>query len=119
MPNNRIGYQHINIVNIVPSAAMHTPLSIWVQPRRFEGKPGTSGLPPFPELLLLATKVAQGQWTIGRSFYQWPVVQSPKPKRARRPVNRRCFEFSRTFRRDYGHRKHRLRSQICFQIRVR
>ena len=30
MPNNRIGYQHINIVNIVPSAAMHTPLSIWV-----------------------------------------------------------------------------------------
>ncbi len=42
MPNNRIGYQHINIVNIVPSAAMHTPLSIWFQPRRFEGKPGTS-----------------------------------------------------------------------------
>ena len=31
MPNNRIGYQHINIVNIVPSAAMHTPLSIWGQ----------------------------------------------------------------------------------------
>ncbi len=30
MPNNRIGYQHINIVNIVPSATMHTPLSIWV-----------------------------------------------------------------------------------------
>ena len=31
MPNNRIGYQHINIVNIVPSAAMHTSLSVWVK----------------------------------------------------------------------------------------